>query len=81
MSVPSIRILRPNLTRVETNGVQVFYSYETPIAFDSPDHGVVLSENLWSTTTGKHLNYVSRTAQRIPREEFVTKLNEALRLS
>lgn len=55
---------QPNFHEFIVNEYQVFFSYETPIAFvrysyDS-EKKIYISENEWSTTTGKHINYVKR---------------------
>lgn len=49
----------PNFTVVSIGEVDYYFSYKTIIAFRK--HGnLIISENIWSTTTGKHLNYISR---------------------
>ena len=59
----------------ETTGLTIYFSYETPIAFELGD-ALVLRENDWKQTTGKHLNYLSTDkTQRIPTLRF----EEALR--
>lgn len=40
------------------NGVSFYYSYNTLVAFGSPLTGKVVRYNEWSTTTGKHLNWI-----------------------
>lgn len=37
---------------------QLYYSYETIVAFDSITTGLVCSVNRWGNTTGKHLNCI-----------------------
>ena len=37
-----------------------YFSYETLIAFRSNKTGLVVMENYWGTTTGKHLNWINR---------------------
>ena len=51
---------RENYTEVTVNGTTYYFSYKTCIAFHSWDSGagVVVCQNVWSTTTGKHLNYI-----------------------
>ena len=48
--------------RVEVGPIVVWYSYETPVAFHvgfgAEGHYRVVHENDWSTTTGKHLNWI-----------------------
>ena len=41
-------------------GNDYYFSYETLVAFRSDKHGLVVRENVWSNTTGKHLNWISR---------------------
>ena len=46
-----------NLYSDIVNGYQVFYSYNTAIGIN--DNGkLILSENVWSTTTGRHLTWI-----------------------
>lgn len=57
----------------------LYFSYETVIAFDSPYSGFVISKNVWSTTTGRHLNEInSLKHNRIPHAEFLIKLSNVL---
>lgn len=53
------------------------FSYETCVAFAVSGEGWVVSENIWSKTTGKHLNqevgFIPKS-QRIPNEEFRRRL-------
>lgn len=44
--------------RVSIMGVDVWFSYETPVAFCAPDCGRIVHENDWGRTTGKHLNWI-----------------------
>lgn len=70
---------RPNFSRVSVNGLTLWFSYETVIAFQDTGN-VVVSENVWGPTTGKHLNAVSPVArsERTPRAEFIAALNSTL---
>jgi hypothetical protein len=43
---------------VEVGPVTVWFSYRTPIAFQVDGHSQVVHRNDWSTTTGKHLNWI-----------------------
>ena len=38
------------------NGVQVLFSYETPVAARLGRHGNVKTKTKWSRTTSKHIN-------------------------
>ena len=46
-----------NLYSDIVNGYQVFYSYNTAVGIRL-DSKLVLSENVWSTTTGRHLTWI-----------------------
>ena len=39
------------------NGIRIFYSYNTPIAFEK-GHRYEISQNVWSVTTAKHLTWI-----------------------
>lgn len=43
--------------RVDIGTLSLYFSYETVIAFQDAD-GLKVRENSWSTTTGKHLNWI-----------------------
>lgn len=66
---------RPNFTEVRVNGITLWFSYRTVVGFQA-DGAIVISENLWGPTTGKHLNWLGDT--RTPRAEFDAMLSEAL---
>ena len=53
-----IEQIKPNFTKVNIGTVMVWFSYETPIAFKVDGQPRVVRENVWSTTTGKHLNSI-----------------------
>ena len=79
MPFPTISKLSNELTCVEVNGVTVWYSYTTPVAFHVNGHTRVVHKNVWSKTTGKHLNMIDgggNTAHRVDREEFERLWNE-----
>jgi hypothetical protein len=69
----------PNCTVVTVGDTQFLFSYNTCVAFHDGD-GWVVCENVWSNTTGKHLNWTGVDRKdRIPREEFMTRLDQVLR--
>lgn len=63
------------------NGINIFYSYSTPVAFVI-DGTLTISENVWSITTAKHLNWiedyigVERKFLRIPNKDFQKLLDK-----
>lgn len=40
----------------EYHGVEVLYSYETPVALQSPTGAWFKTDRKWSATTSKHIN-------------------------
>lgn len=52
-----LTLVASNLTRVDIGELTLWFSYETIVAFmfKGDFH---ISENVWSNTTGKHLNYI-----------------------
>ena len=65
---------------VSVGNLTLNFSYNTVIAFNSPFSGFVISQNIWSVTTGRHLNEISPDKNiRIPNEEFNQKLSEVLK--
>lgn len=71
---------RPNFTRLYLGNIVLWFSYETVVAFHVPGQPRVVSENAWGPTTGKHLNEIDggNKSTRIPRAEFVSRLNELM---
>ena len=65
---------------LNVDDLQLFFSYNTVVAFNHPSTGLVVSENVWSTTTGKHLNWIDYGAKgrRIQNFEFKQKLESLL---
>ena len=67
--------------RVNIGSLVLWFSYETVVAFRSPESdGRVVCENEWGTTTGKHLNWIDNgnKKDRLDYETFNAKLNETL---
>ncbi len=65
---------------VSVGNLTLNFSYNTVVAFNSPFSGFVISENIWSTTTGRHLNEIHPDKSlRIPNEDFKLKLSEVLK--
>ncbi len=68
-----------NTLRFDIDGLTIWFSYKTPVAFDSVKTGFVIRENDWSTTTGKHLNWINDNHSiRVTGDEFQEKLQEAM---
>ena len=45
-----------NMTELDMGDVQVFFSYETPVAARLTDGSLVRTEQWYSATTSKHIN-------------------------
>lgn len=57
----------------------MYFSYKTVVAFKERGHSIKISKNYWSSTTGRHLNCISRNKGiRIERDEFNKLLKESL---
>ena len=52
-----LEILGTNFTKVISGDCVYFFSYETCIAF-AINGELVISKNIWSNTTSKHLNLI-----------------------
>ena len=64
---------------IETDGIDLYYSYETIVAYRDEEDGLVVSENVWSTTTGKHLNWIlADKLLRTKNENFNNLLDAAI---
>ena len=64
---------------IRIGSLTLYFSYKTVVAFSNYKFGFVISENVWSNTTGKHLNWIdSDKKKRIPHNEFEKLLNKVL---
>lgn len=65
---------------VSIGGIDLYYSYKTIVAYREPQDGLVVSENDWGPTTGKHLNAIDGGYKRgrLLREDFIKKLEAML---
>ena len=71
-----------SLKFTDTKNQQFWFSYKTLIAFYAPDKSRLWStfvrQNDWSTTTGKHLNWIDNgnKKERLTSEQFNAKYVE-----
>ena len=69
-----------NTIRLDLSSLTLYYSYKTIIAYRDNKDGLVISDNDWSTTTGKHLNWILEDkSYRLDFDQFQIKLNAALK--
>jgi hypothetical protein len=66
--------IKPNLYRYVGGKKVIYFSYETPIAYyDYIQEETVVSENVWTRTTAKHINHIKNEAHKyvvLPNDEF-----------
>jgi hypothetical protein len=64
----------------EMNGITVYFSYKTPVAYEDKFGHLVVRKNDWSTTTGKHLNWIDNgnKKDRIDGDKFEQQLQALL---
>lgn len=82
MHVSISKSMNDNLTQVVVNDLTLWFSYETVVAFRADGERVV-SENVWSTTTGRHLASIDGGSKqaaksRVPHAEFTRRLDATL---
>ena len=71
---------QPNFTRVTIGTLTLWFSYETCIAFNTGAE-LVVTRNRWSTTTGKHLNWLDAGdpfKRRLDQADFEAALSTTL---
>jgi len=68
-----------NAICVTIGDLDLYYSYSTIVAFRHGSNFFVC-ENIWSATTGKHINDIDGRdkAGRLSREDFLTALKELM---
>jgi hypothetical protein len=75
----SIEFPGSNQTIVDIGDLRLYFSYKTVVAFSDSTSGLKCSENVWSTTTGKFLNYIEPDKKsRLQHDEFSEALQGAL---
>ena len=75
LTKPNLVQYKPNLTKIELKHLTLYFSYSECIGFQIDNNEPVFSENIWSLTTAKHLNFLgSKKEDRLPREQFLERL-------
>jgi hypothetical protein len=80
METPKLKQIASNVTSVDLGPYTFYFSYETCVAAFIPGMGLVVSQNVWSVTTGKHLSIIDGggkddKAKRRPHDAFMAILN------
>ena len=62
---------------VEIGNLILYFSYDTLVAFKSPENGLVCCDNIWGSTTGNHLNSIEPDHdKRYDYPSFMAKVEE-----
>ena len=68
-----------NSLMVDLDKIRLYYSYQTIVAFYTIQTGLIVSENVWTVTTGKHLNWIQTDkSKRVKYDDFDKQLQDAL---
>jgi hypothetical protein len=69
-----------NTAEVTVGKLTVWFSYETPIAFQVEGQRQVVRENSWGQTTGKHINQIDQgdRKDRVGKNEFEARFQQAM---
>lgn len=69
-----------NGKHIEIGNIEIFVSYQTVIAYRTPEDGLVARENDWSSTTGQHMAAIpgNYKEDRISGALFDEKFNKML---
>lgn len=70
-----IRQLATNFSEVKIGSLSLCFSYKTLVAFRYAGE-LVIHENIWGKTTGKHLNLIGDKKFRVSCQEFTKKFKE-----
>lgn len=70
-----------NSLRVDVGPLTIWFSYQTPVAFQLDGKMRVVRENKWGVTTGKHLNWIDggNRKERVGSDEFERRFDEVLK--
>ena len=69
----------PNAVGFKLGRIELYFSFNTLIAFRVPYTSMFISENIWGQTTGRHLNAIDPDkSKRLPRKEFEAKADQLL---
>lgn len=63
---------------VDERDVTFYFSYRTLIAVRFPNGHLLMRENVWGPTTGRHMNAIRRDAERMPGEQFMDAVADGL---
>jgi hypothetical protein len=73
--IPALKNHAPNFHSLQMGEKCLYFSYETVVGFYHPSVGLVVSDNVWSNTTKKHINKIG-AGKRTPHAEFLQLLHK-----
>lgn len=77
MNLPTVRVIASNFVHITMGDLKMWFSYGTLIAFHRTK--LIISENIWTKTTGKHLNQInSNKTIRVPYQIFTNEWHKSL---
>ena len=69
-----------SLTHITMGPLVIWFSYETPVAVRRGDTPVLVSQNQWGTSTGRHLNNIDggQKNTRVPHQEVLDAIADCI---
>lgn len=72
-----LKQLSPNFNELVIDNISIWFSYQTPVAIYSDS--LYISKNIWSPTTGKHLNVINPDRSlRVDHAEVLEEIRKAV---
>jgi hypothetical protein len=72
-----LKQLSPNFNELVIDNVSIWFSYQNPVAIYSDK--LHISKNIWSSTTGKHLNVINpNRSLRVDHAEVLEEIRKAV---
>jgi len=72
-----LKQLAPNFNELVIDNVSIWFSYQNPVAIYSD--GLYISKNIWSPTTGNHLNIINPAKSlRVDHAKVLEAIREAV---
>ena len=72
-----LKQLSPNFNELVIDNVSIWFSYQTPVAIYSDS--LYISKNIWSPTTGNHLNIINpNRSLRVDHAEVLEEIRKAV---
>lgn len=76
-----LNCISSNFHEVCVNNTILWFSYNTLIAFRKPKIGTVCCENIYGSTTGKHINTIEPNKKKRISYDLFEKISESLEIT